>query len=73
MSPKQAEQFNRMRKALLIIAKHYQTPAQLRRADIGLSYEETLEGAYENIRATAADAVRGVRGIEVVSKKISHG
>ena len=65
MSAKQIEQFNRMREALMVIATRYQTPDQLRRADIGLSYQETLEAAYENIQAEAADAVRGVRRIEV--------
>jgi hypothetical protein len=68
MTPRQVEQFNRMRAALETIAKKYQTVGQLRRsADTycGLNFEEVLIGAYENIKGTAADAVRGVRCIEV--------
>jgi len=50
--------------ALRAIAKGYQTPDQIRRAsekDYGLSYEEALEMAYENIQATAARATSGLR------------
>jgi uncharacterized protein (UPF0147 family) len=64
MTPKQAEQFERMRAALTVIAKDFQTPHQLRRsasASYGLTYEEALEGAYENIKGKAADALHGVR------------
>lgn len=46
------------------IAKHYQTPSQLRRASqkqYGLEYEEALEYAYENIQLEAAKAIKGVR------------
>jgi hypothetical protein len=64
MTPKQAEQFERMRAALRVIAKGFQTPDQLRRsatASYGMTYDEALEGAYENIKGQAADALRGVR------------
>lgn len=64
MTPKQAGQFERMRAALVVIAKGFQTPGQLRRSaseSYGLTYEEALEGAYENIKVEAADALRGVR------------
>lgn len=65
MTPLQRAQFNRMRNALLEIAKDYQTPAQMRRevklAGIPESFEEHLEMAYENIQASASAAVRGVK------------
>lgn len=66
MTPKQVEQFNRMHDALTTIAKKYQTAGQLRRsanAYCGLSFEEVMIGAYENIKSDAAYAVRSVRRI----------
>jgi hypothetical protein len=50
--------------ALREIAKSYSTPEQLRRTaerDWGVSYHEALEMAYDNIQATAADAIKGKR------------
>lgn len=46
------------------ITKDYQTTAQLRRNSeklYGLSYEEALEMAYENIQGEAAKAIHGKR------------
>lgn len=66
MTPKQKEQFNRMRDTLKRIAKGYQTPDQLRRnaeKDYGVSYEEALELAYENLQEEAKRASKGVREI----------
>ena len=66
MTPKQLEQFNRMRAALTRIAKEYQTPDQLRRnadRDYGLDASEAIEMAYENIQSEARAAVRGVRAV----------
>ena len=64
MTPKQQEQFNRMRSTLKRIATGYQTPAQLRRnseREDGLDADEAIEYAYENIQQEARLAVRGVR------------
>ncbi|MCL4715519.1 MAG: hypothetical protein KJZ75_11460 [Hyphomonadaceae bacterium] len=50
--------------ALRAIAKEYDTPDRIRRIsekEYGLSYEEALEMAYENIQALAARAIYGVR------------
>ncbi len=67
MTPKQAEQFNRMRDALILIAKGYQTPDELRRnaeRDYGLDFGGSMEMAYENMQATARAAVHGVRAVK---------
>lgn len=66
MTPKQKEQFNRMRSTLKRIANGYQTPEQLRRSaerDICLIPEEAIEYAYENIQQEAKIAVKGVREV----------
>ena len=58
------DHYNRMYNALKTIAKGYQTPEQLRRnskGQYGLSYQETLEMAYENIQQLAKEATKGVR------------
>ena len=50
--------------ALRVIAKDYQTTAQLRKRserDYGLGYHEALEMAYENIQMLAASVTRGKR------------
>lgn len=49
--------------ALKAITRKYQTPDQLRRSasKIGLTPEEHIEMAYENIQALAAAAIRGKR------------
>jgi len=63
-TPKQKEQFNRMRATLKKIAKGYQTPDQIRRGaekQYGLDADEAVGYAYENIQADAASAVKGVR------------
>lgn len=60
---KEQETIIRLYDALRVITK-YQTPDQLRRRSekmYGLSYEEALEYAYENVQQTAKDAIRGVR------------
>jgi hypothetical protein len=64
MSPKEKEQFNRMRLALLRINKAYETPSQLRKSankTFGLGYEEVLEMAYENVKNEASSAVKGIK------------
>lgn len=64
MTPKQAEQMDRMHRTLERIAKQYQTPAQLQRASEkkwGIEYCEALEMAYENIQTEAKAAIKGVR------------
>ena len=64
MTPKQKEQFNRMRATLKRIANGYQTPEQLRRnaeREYGLDVSEAMEYAYENIQQEAKRAGLGVR------------
>ena len=64
MTPKQKEQFNRMRSALKRIATGYETPAQIRRGSkshYGLDAAEELEMAYKNIQHEAKRAVAVVR------------
>lgn len=54
----------RLYTSLKLIAKAYQTPAQIRRnseKQFGLPYEEALEYAYENIQQEARNAIKGVR------------
>ena len=64
MTPKQKEQFNKMRATLKRIATEYMTPAQIQRdKESGLDYEEYLEYAYENIQTEAKAACKGVREI----------
>lgn len=67
MKEKQIQQFNQMRATLHEIAKNYMTPRQLQKsaAQQGLTYEESLEMAYENIQSDAAIALRGVTAIKV--------
>jgi aminopeptidase N len=67
ITKKQAEQFNRMRAALIQIAKEYQTPVQLKRnsgKQYGLDYEEVLEMSYENIQDEAKLASKGVKALK---------
>lgn len=67
MTPKQAEQFNKMRATLNRIGKDYMTPKQIERdTGAGLEYTEYLEMAYENIQSEAKAAVKGVR--EAIAK-----
>jgi len=49
--------------ALKVIARKYQTPEQLRRSahSVGLTPEEHIEMAYENIQGVAERAIRGRR------------
>lgn len=48
--------------ALRRIAREYRSSESiLKKGDAGLSGEETLEYAYDNIQAEAANAIRGVR------------
>lgn len=66
MTKKQIENYNLMREALLEI-KAYDSTEKLRKdseRDWGLEFEEVLEMAYDNIQATAAFAVKGVRAIK---------
>lgn len=69
------QQIIKMYAALERIAKGYQTPDQLRRnseKDWGVSYEESLEMAYENLQAEAKAAIKGVR-IKPLLDKIKEG
>lgn len=55
------------------ISKDYMTPERIRRSaerDPVLSYEETLEMAYDNLQAEAADAIRGKRAPRLPEKKV---
>ena len=65
MTPKQKEQFNRMRTVLRRIGRGYMTSKQIRKdaPNSGLDFEEYLEMSYENLQTEAANAVRGVKGI----------
>ena len=66
MTKKQVEQWNKMRNALIAIAKGYDTPSKLRKnaeRDYGLDYEDVLEMAYENIQQVALIAIKGTRGL----------
>lgn len=65
MKEKQKEQFNQMLAVLKRIARDYQTPKQLRKKEgqYGLSFEEEIEMAYENIQNDATNAIRRVRKI----------
>ncbi|HLY06117.1 MAG TPA: hypothetical protein VKR31_10245 [Rhizomicrobium sp.] len=49
--------------ALKTIARRYMTPAQILRAasQSGMTYEEYLEMAYENLQSAAEQAIRGKR------------
>jgi len=63
MTAKQERDFAVMYAALRTITR-YQTPDHMRRHSIkewGLPWEDTLEGAYENIQQTAKNAVKSVR------------
>ncbi|MHB8209125.1 hypothetical protein [Mucilaginibacter sp.] len=55
-----------MRETLKKISRQYDTPERLRKScekEYGLSYEEALEMAYENIQLDAALASKGVQRI----------
>jgi hypothetical protein len=70
ITERQARQFNHMLMRLRRIAKDYQTPDQMRRGHDkrwGLSYEESLEMAYENLQGEAKDGARGVSPIKIQS------
>jgi len=76
MTPKQREQFNRMRTMLIRISKHYMTPDQMQRnhdrgRGMGPSYQEELEMAYENIQWDAQRAVKGIKSAKAPSPKAS--
>jgi len=62
MTKTQIKQFNRMLSALEAISR-FDTPAKLRRNDYGLSYQEALEMAYENIIETAKVNKRRIKPI----------
>ena len=60
-----------MASTLCQIARGFQTTSQLRRnsmKDWGLSYDEALEMAYENIQEIAKRAVKGVKDIPQLPK-----
>ena len=65
------DRISRMYEALRRISKDYQSSEQLRRAseeEWGLSYEEALEMAYENIQNEARMAIKGMRRPNVERK-----
>lgn len=66
MTPKQISQFNEMRAVLIRIARKYRSAQNILAgpASIGLSVEEELEMAYDNIQFDAERAVKGVREIK---------
>lgn len=66
MTPKQQTQFNNMLSTLRTIAAKYGTPDEVRRSAnrFGLTEDEALEAAYENIQHDAVLAIRGVRPIK---------
>lgn len=60
MSNNELAYFNTLRR----IAREYQTPDQLRKSaerDFGVSYEEALEMAYENLQSEAERTIKGKR------------
>ena len=64
---KKKDQFNRMLIALTTIAnQYYSTDGLLQNAEprYGLSYQEALEMSYENMRADALQAIKGVKAME---------
>lgn len=65
MTPKQAENYNKMLFSLRTIIKYESLDALRRNAEkvYGLSYHDTLEMAYENIKQEAKIGARGVREI----------
>jgi len=68
ITEKQAAQFNAMLATLKRISKDYQNTEQLRRnseRQYGLSYEEVMEMAYENIQGEAATAAKGLKFIVI--------
>ena len=67
ITEKQAAQFNRMWTTLTRI-KRYQSPGRLRKTSErlwGCDFEEAIEMAYENIQGEAAQAVRGIKKLEL--------
>jgi hypothetical protein len=58
--------YNRMLKALRRIAS-YQSPKQMRKhdGDWGLSYQEALEMAYENMQVEARHGAKNIRAIQL--------
>lgn len=67
MTPKQKEQFNRMRNALKRIASHYESVEDIERhaeKKWGLPPEEAIRYAYDNVQDEARSAVRGVQEIK---------
>lgn len=72
MTPKQIEQFNRMRNALRKISMQYQSADQLRKnseKQYGLRADDAIEYAYENVRNEARSAVAGVKAIDSEREK----
>lgn len=68
MDPKQKMQFNAMLTVLRQIATGYQSSAQLRknaRKQYGLSGDEAIEFAYENVQEQARETVKGIRSIKI--------
>lgn len=72
ITPKQIEQFNLMRAALIRIGSEFQTTSQLRRnseKQYGLDYDEVLEMSYENIQTLAQYSVRGIKRLQLPQPK----
>ena len=66
MTPKQKQNYNNMHYTLKRIAKDYSNLRGLSREaiQIGLSYRETVEAAYENIKDEARLTISRIRPIK---------
>ena len=63
MTKAEKRKYMQMWRALKIIARDYQTPAQIKRSagkEYGLEYEESLEMSYENIQQVAKNGLKRV-------------
>ena len=66
LTEKQIQQFNLMYEALRIIAKEYLPSEKLKGKYAernGLSNEESIEYAYDNVQETAKRALKGIKKI----------
>lgn len=64
MTPKQKEQFNRMRATLKRIANEYESPDDIEKhaeKKWGLPVDDAIRYAYDNVQDEARNAVKGVR------------
>lgn len=66
MTEKQKNQFNDMLGSLLEISKGFCNPRELKKEakEAGISYEEYMEMAYENIQELAKRTAKGIKVIK---------